>query len=203
LGRDEQRAAPQSQTRQLVLVDFFETRLVRVVVGVGLPVVIVLMLVLDVLVLVGGVCVRVGRPVVLVLVRVWFIVSVLVGHGTPVWSVWRLIVCFGPGPRRLRGRRAEMFNVAERLVEQRRDMRVVEGVDRLPADPTADHEPEVPKDPELVGDCRLGHRDCQRQICHGARALAKASEDPDAAPGPQGAHQTRDALGVPGGDRRR
>jgi len=177
------------QTRQLVLVlvDFFETRLVRVVVGVGLPVVIVLMLVLD----------------VLVLVRVWFIVSVLVGHGTPVWSVWRLIVCFGPGPRRLRGRRAEMFNVAERLVEQRRDMRVVEGVDRLPADPTADHEPEVPKDPELVGDCRLGHRDCQRQICHGARALAKASEDPDAAPGPQGAHQTRDALGVPGGDRRR
>jgi hypothetical protein len=64
-----------------VTVNVFHAGLVYVLVGVfGAVRMGVGMLVLDVVVVVVGVCMRMGDVAVLVFVRVWRVVSVLVGH---------------------------------------------------------------------------------------------------------------------------
>jgi hypothetical protein len=64
-----------------VTVNVFHAGLVHVVMGVfGAVGMGVGMLVLDVVVLMRGVCMRVGDVAVLVFVRVWRVVGVLVGH---------------------------------------------------------------------------------------------------------------------------
>ena len=63
-----------------------EPLLVDVGMRVGIvAVVLMLVLVLHVFVLMAGVRMAVGLPVVAVLVGVWSVVAVLVGHGGPPW----------------------------------------------------------------------------------------------------------------------
>ncbi len=80
-----------------MLVDFLERGLVDVRVLVGLAVVAVLVLVLDVLMVMTGMCVNVVLAVVLVLVCVWSFVGVLVAHACSlVDSCWTVVWIWGP-----------------------------------------------------------------------------------------------------------
>lgn len=90
-------AAPGS----LVGVFLLEPGLVRVRMGVGLAITVVLMLVgvLDVIVVMGSVLVGVGLIAVSVLMAVGGVVNMVCGHGCSLWvlagSPWRLVGAAG------------------------------------------------------------------------------------------------------------
>jgi len=64
-----------------------------------------------------------------------------------------------------------MLDMAQRLVEQHRHVRVIQPIDRLPTRANADDEMKVTKDPQLMRNRRLRHPHRGTQIPHAARAL--------------------------------
>jgi hypothetical protein len=52
-----------------------------------------------------------------------------------------------------------VLDVTKRLVEQRRDVRVIKGVGRVAASASPDHETEIAQNPQLVRNGGLGHLD--------------------------------------------
>ena len=60
--------------------------------------------------------------------------------------------CSGVSLLALDESKAQVLNMEDRLIEQVRDMRVMEGVDDTPPAPLADNEPEVAQDAKLVRD---------------------------------------------------
>jgi len=171
-----------------VLVDLLEARLVDVGVGVGVSVVGVGVLVLDVLVIVS----RVGMDMGLALVLV------LVGVRGPRGCVRRslrsshcLVARYWDGLRHLWCARVEVLDVAQGLVEQDCHVGVIEAVDRVTARAAANHQVEIPQDPQLMGDRRLGHLHCGRQLADAAPTLTEATENLHSARRPQPGHDPR------------
>ena len=60
-------------------------------------------------------------------------------------------------------------------------MRVVKPVDHVASCAASQDESEVAQDPQLMGDGRLLHLDGERELADGARPLAQAPQDADAA----------------------
>ena len=87
-----------------------------------------------------------------------------------------------------------MLDVTQRLVEQHRDMRVIESVDRLPPGADADHEIEVSQDPQLMRHRRLRHADGATQLADAARTFSQTTENLDPARRPEACHHPRDPL---------
>ena len=75
----------------------------------------------------------------------------------------------------------QVLHVKDRLVEQLRDVRIVQAVDDLLAAALADHEPELAQRPQLVRDGGRLHADRLGQRADRARALLQAPEDLHAA----------------------
>jgi hypothetical protein len=88
-----------------------------------------------------------------------------------------------------------MLKVAERFGQERGHVRVEELVLDMPPRAATGHQPEIPQDPQLMGDGRLLHLDGGTQDADGAAALAQAGQDAHPAGGGQGSHQPGDALG--------
>lgn len=78
---------------------------------------------------------------------------------------------------RFRVTEPDVLDVEDGLVEQVGDVGVVECVDHLAAAPLAEHQAEVAKQPQLVGDGRRLHGDRQGELVDRAGAVAKPSED--------------------------
>jgi hypothetical protein len=75
---------------------------------------------------------------------------------------------------------AEVLDVTQGFVEQRRHVRVVESVDHMASVAATQDESEVSQDPQLMGDGGLLHLHRDGEVPDGARTLAQASEDADA-----------------------
>ena len=88
-----------------------------------------------------------------------------------------------------------MFDVRHRLLEQLRDVMVVERVVDPPPVALAGHQPEVAEDPQLVGDGRAVHPDRGADLAHRPRPLVQAGEDPQPARGRQRLHRLGDLAG--------
>jgi len=72
---------------------------------------------------------------------------------------------------------AEMLSVVDRLVQEHRDMAVVQGVNHGPAVALAGDQAEMAQHPELMGDGRLLHPDHGGKLGDGNRALAEPAQD--------------------------
>jgi hypothetical protein len=151
--------------RVLVRVHVLQSGLVHVRMRVAVAVVLVLVRVLDVVVVVRCVRVDVRLSLVLVLVDVWCVVRVIVGH---CCSLWRLRLDGGW----VGDAGAQVLDMAQRLVEQPRHVRIMQRIDHMAAGADADHEPEVAQDPQLMRDGWLLHLHRCREITD--RALAEA-----------------------------
>jgi hypothetical protein len=162
-------------------VSVFEADLVDVCVRVSLVVVGVLVYVLDVVVGVLEMRVGVGHIAVRVLVRVGGRCG---GHvfSSLKWvsGVRRSGARVGADVRRAR---CEVLEVAERLVDERGDVRVVQAVHNVASGPGADDESKVPEHPQLVGHRRLLHLQGCPQLPDSARVDPQQSEDADPAGG--------------------
>lgn len=135
--------------------------------------------VIDVLVAMIGVRVRMPGLAMAVLVCVDALVSMFVGHR---FSFCRVDPRLG----------TEMIKVAQRLVQEGRDVRVVQGVDRGPTQGPANNQAEIPQDPQLVGHRRLRHLDRCGKRAHRTRCLAELSQDLDTTRRRQSRHQSSD-----------
>jgi hypothetical protein len=99
---------------------------------------------------------------------------------------------YGAAPRPFGEAQPQVFYVRHRLLEQLRDVMVVERVVDPPALALPGHQAEVPEDPQLVGDGRAVHPDRGADLAHRARALVQAGEDPQPARGRQRLHRLGD-----------
>jgi len=64
-----------------------------------------------------------------------------------------------------------VLDVADRLIEQLGDVRVVKRVDHSPALTRPDHKADVPQHAQLMRDCRLLHPDRDHELGHRMRTL--------------------------------
>jgi hypothetical protein len=74
-----------------------------------------------------------------------------------------------------------VLDVVDGLVDERRDVIVVELVDDVAATAHADDQAEVTEDAELLRDGRLGHPHLARELADARRARAQAPQDQHAA----------------------
>ncbi len=88
-----------------------------------------------------------------------------------------------------------MSYVVQAVEEEFRDVFVVEGVINLAPGLTRAHDAQLPQRPQLVGDRRLGHLECCRQV---ADALFLLSERRDESQAGRIAERFEE-LGQPGG----
>jgi hypothetical protein len=86
--------------------------------------------------------------------------------------------------------------VAQCLIEQDRDVRVMQRVDRLAPRAIADDEAQAAQDPQLLRHRRLSHHDGGAQLGDAARPLAEATQDLHPARRRQAGHQRRDLRGA-------
>jgi hypothetical protein len=73
--------------------------------------------------------------------------------------------------------KAQVLDMEDRLIEQVRDVRVMEGVDDAPPAPLADHETEVAKHAQLVRHRGALHPNGQGEFVHGAGSLSEPREN--------------------------
>jgi len=85
-----------------------------------------------------------------------------------------------------------VFDVRHRLLEQLRDVMVVERVVDPPPVALPGHQAEVAKDPQLVGDGRAVHPDRGADLAHRPRPFVQAGEDPQPTRGRQRLHRLGD-----------
>ena len=86
----------------------------------------------------------------------------------------------------------EVLDVEDGLVEQLRDVRVMQPVDHLLAAALPDHQPHVPQLTQLMRDRRCLHRDRLGEFVHRARPRLQPGQDPHPARGGQDLHLLRD-----------
>jgi hypothetical protein len=73
--------------------------------------------------------------------------------------------------------KAQVLDMEHGLIEQVRDVRVVEGVHDAPPAPLADHQPEVAKHAQLVRHRGALHPHGQGEFVHGAGSLAEPRQN--------------------------
>lgn len=178
--------------RSLVGVCLLEPGLVRVRMGVGvaLTVVLVLVGVLDVIVVMGSVLMGVDLIAVGVLMAVGGVVNMVCGHGCSLWGSRRVVLATGGCSG------TQVIHVTQRLVEQRSHMGVVEPVHDMATAADPAHQVQITQDPQLVRHCRLFHADLSGQLAHGVVDDAQASQDADPARGRQRSHHPRNLRRV-------
>ncbi len=88
-----------------------------------------------------------------------------------------------------------MLDVTDGLVDELRDMDVVERIDDPPTLARADHQPDVTKQTKLMGDRRLLHPDRVNQLRDRMRTLTQLRQDQHPARRGQALHRVRDPLG--------
>jgi hypothetical protein len=102
-----------------------------------------------------------------------------------------------------------VLDVEDRFRQQDSDVRVVQAVEDSSPLPLADHETEVAEQAKLVGDSRLLHLDCVRELADRSRPLSQLGQDPHPARRRQRLHRGSDLDGgrtvdrsdrVPSGD---
>jgi hypothetical protein len=86
--------------------------------------------------------------------------------------------------------------VAQCLIQEDRDVRVVQRVDRLAPRTIADDEAQAAQDPQLLRDRRLSHHHGGAQLGDAARPLAEATEDLHPAHRRKAAHDRCDLRGA-------
>jgi hypothetical protein len=85
-------------------------------------------------------------------------------------------------------------NVPEGLVEQRRDVLIVERVEALTAPALGHYKTMLAQDPELMGNSGLLHPDHVCELADCVRSLAQAGEDPNPARCREREHRVRDRV---------
>jgi hypothetical protein len=87
-----------------------------------------------------------------------------------------------------------MLDMAKRLVQQNRDVRVIQPVDRLSHAAFPNNEIQIAQDPQLVRDRGLRHLYGLGQLTNAARTLAKTTQDLHPTRCPQAGHHACDLM---------
>jgi hypothetical protein len=90
-----------------------------------------------------------------------------------------------------------MLDMPDRLVDQIRDVRVVQRVDDCPAASLTDHEAEMSQQPQLVRHGGAFHPDGRCEVVDIAGALAQPRQNPDPARRGQRLHRLRHLTSDP------
>jgi hypothetical protein len=85
-----------------------------------------------------------------------------------------------PLPDARRSASAVFLDVPEPLPEERDDVAIVQRVEHHPAVAPGPDQPQVAKEPQLVGNGGFRHPDERRKIAHAQLAVRQRVEDPDA-----------------------
>ncbi len=93
-----------------------------------------------------------------------------------------------------------VLGMSDRLVEERRDVLVVQGVVNVSALSVPDDEAKVAQQPQLLAGGGLFHSGTMRELADGARPVAQLREQTHAAGRGQGLHELGYALGGFGAD---
>lgn len=86
----------------------------------------------------------------------------------------------------------DVLDVRDRLIEEMRDVVVIEVVDNAAALAAADHEPKMAKQPQLVGNRGGFHPHCHRELVHARGARSEPTENPHPAGRRERLHCVRD-----------
>jgi hypothetical protein len=90
-----------------------------------------------------------------------------------------------------------LLDVAKRVLEQRGDEAVMQGIETLPADAIGLHDRVLSKYPQLMGDRRLLESEHVDEIADWARAAEQAAEDLDTNRRREREHDVGHLLGQP------
>ena len=87
--------------------------------------------------------------------------------------------------------KAQVLDMKDRLIEQIRDVRIMEGIDHAPPTPLADHESKVAKHAQLVRHRRALHPNRKCEFVHGACSLSEPRENANSTRRRQRLHRFR------------